>query len=57
VLGIYPPDLSHEGMLLGLRALFFVGYWAPTAFIAYVLDWKFWKAARDPDPKVMEQLS
>jgi len=54
VSGFYPG--SREGMLFALRALMFVGYWAPTSLMASIFDMKFGRAARNPDPKVMEDL-
>jgi len=54
VSGAYPG--SRKGSLFALRALLFAGYWAPTALMAKALDSMFGKAARDPDPKVMEDL-
>jgi len=54
VSGLYPG--SREGMLFAVRALMFVGYWAPTSLMASVFDMKFGRAARNPDPKVMEDL-
>ena len=54
VSGFYPG--SRDGMLFALRALMFVGYWAPTSLMASVFDMKFGRAARNPDPKVMEDL-
>ena len=54
VSGLYPG--RKDGMLFAFRALMFFGYWAPTSFMAYILDVKFGRAARNPDPKVMEDL-
>jgi len=54
VSGLYSPDLSREGMMLPQRIMMFVGYWAPTAAIAYGFNWKFGTLARNPDPQLME---
>jgi pimeloyl-ACP methyl ester carboxylesterase len=52
--GLYPG--SRDGMLWALRALLFVGYWAPTALMATLFDSKFGRPARDPDPHVTEDF-
>lgn len=52
VSGAYPSVLGTEGMLLGIRALFFLAAWVPS-FVGIMLDWDLGYAARDSDPKVL----
>jgi pimeloyl-ACP methyl ester carboxylesterase len=55
VSGIYPLKLGTEGMLAKSRIMMFVAAWA-TSLLAPLLDWQLGKVARDPDPKLLEDL-
>lgn len=54
VSGAYPLSLGTQGMLFGLRALLFAASWVPSLAGA-LLDWEIGRAARDPDPKVLDE--
>jgi pimeloyl-ACP methyl ester carboxylesterase len=55
VSGFYPLKLGAEGMLMKSRVMLFVAPWA-TSLLALLLEWQLGKVARDPDPKVLEDL-
>jgi pimeloyl-ACP methyl ester carboxylesterase len=54
--GIYPFSLGTEGMLFGVWAILAGSYWLPQAVVKKLLDWEFGNAARNPDPKVFEDV-
>jgi len=53
--GIYPLKFGTAGMMLSSRILFSVAPWA-TGLISFFFDNSMGKAARNPDPKVLEDL-
>jgi pimeloyl-ACP methyl ester carboxylesterase len=53
--GIFPLKFGTEGMMLPSRILFSVAPWA-TGLTSFLFDNSMGKAARDPDPKVLEDL-
>ena len=54
--GLFPPSLGTQGMLPGLRALLLAGAWLPRAATGLMLDMQFGKAARNEDPRALEDL-
>ncbi|KAJ5313672.1 uncharacterized protein N7443_000556 [Penicillium atrosanguineum] len=54
VSGIYPTTLSMAGMLPELRTLLFFGAWLPRFATGALLDFLIGRAARNVDPKVLE---
>lgn len=53
--GIYPLKLGMSGILVATRVMMFMAAWA-TPLLVPLLDWQLGKAARNPDPKVFEDM-
>ncbi|KAF2644695.1 alpha/beta-hydrolase [Massarina eburnea CBS 473.64] len=55
VSGLYPASFGTAGMLLMTRTMLTLGPWIP-GVIGTVMDMAIGRAARNPDPKVLEDL-
>jgi pimeloyl-ACP methyl ester carboxylesterase len=53
--GIYPLSLGTEGMLFGVKAFLYGGYWLPQSIVIRLLDWEFGNAARSTDKSEFER--
>lgn len=55
VCGAYPSTLNANGMMTELRVMLAAGAWLPRFATGGLFDWVIGRAARDPDPKVLEK--